>query len=159
MRLNELAIQHHLWVERMGWHNVTVLEALGLIASEVGETADETLGAVLPPDFAEELADTTLRTLDLAVDHGMDVEAAVGTEKVVWRTATLHGHLAEVMIDLSRCVNAARKEIPGDDFTHSVSRLLARLHSLALLTGVDLHAELVRKMAINETRGTRGRRQ
>ena len=37
MHLNEIATKHNEWVERMGWHNKTVLEALALIASEVGE--------------------------------------------------------------------------------------------------------------------------
>ena len=35
MQINEIAARQYDWVERMGWHNKTVLEALALIASEV----------------------------------------------------------------------------------------------------------------------------
>lgn len=37
MNINDICTQ----VERMGWHNKTVLEALALIASEVGEAVNE----------------------------------------------------------------------------------------------------------------------
>lgn len=40
--INQIAKRHYAWVDRMGWHNKTVLEALALISSEIGEAADIT---------------------------------------------------------------------------------------------------------------------
>ena len=90
MDINDIATRHYEWVEQMGWHNKTVLEALALIASEVGEAAAESgdndamLAALaritesigraanqcrkgeVGENFGTELADIILRTLDLA---------------------------------------------------------------------------------------------
>jgi hypothetical protein len=33
MKINEIAEKNYLWVEKMGWHNKTTLEALALVAS------------------------------------------------------------------------------------------------------------------------------
>jgi hypothetical protein len=41
MEINEIAKKQFEWVDRMGWHNKTVLESLALIASEVGEAVNE----------------------------------------------------------------------------------------------------------------------
>jgi NTP pyrophosphatase (non-canonical NTP hydrolase) len=93
MDINELAAKQYDWVERMGWHNKTVLEALALIASEVGEAVNECRGEAPTPEFGSELVDIILRVVDLAQ----------------WQQ-------------------------------------------------IDLNDEIVKKMAINEARGTRGRR-
>lgn len=93
MDINDLAAKQYDWVERMGWHNKTVLEALALIASEVGEAVNECRGEVPTPEFGSELVDIILRVVDLAQ----------------WQQ-------------------------------------------------IDLNKEIVKKMAINEARGTRGRR-
>ena len=77
MQINEMAARQFEWVERMGWHNKTVLEALALIASEVGEAVNECRGEVPTEDFAEELADIILRTADLAEWQKIDLAAAV----------------------------------------------------------------------------------
>ena len=74
MNINELAKQNYDWVERMGWHNKTTLEALALVASEVGEAINECRGEKPTPEFAEELADIVLRVLDIAHWQGIDME-------------------------------------------------------------------------------------
>ena len=74
MNINELAKQNYDWVERMGWHNKTTLEALALVASEVGEAINECRGEKPTPEFAEELADIVLRVLDIAHWQGIDIE-------------------------------------------------------------------------------------
>lgn len=74
MNINELAEQNYDWVERMGWHNKTTLEALALVASEVGEAINECRGEKPTPEFAEELADIVLRVLDIAHWQGIDIE-------------------------------------------------------------------------------------
>lgn len=75
--INELCARQYDWVERMGWHNKTVLEALALIASEVGEAVNECRGDKPTEAFGEELADILLRTFDLAQWQGIDLEAAI----------------------------------------------------------------------------------
>ena len=77
MDINEIAVKHHDWVERMGWHNKTVLEALALIGSEVGEAVNECRGDEPTENFATELADIILRTADLAHTHGINLAATI----------------------------------------------------------------------------------
>jgi NTP pyrophosphatase (non-canonical NTP hydrolase) len=77
MHLKEIADKQFDWVERMGWHNGTVLEKLALIASEVGEAVNECRGDKPADNFGTELADIILRTVDLAVEQGVDIEAVI----------------------------------------------------------------------------------
>jgi len=61
----------------MGWHNKTPLEALALVASEVGEAINECRGLEPSPEFGEELADIILRVLDLAHWQNIDIEKEI----------------------------------------------------------------------------------
>lgn len=78
MNINEMAQAQHDWVERMGWHNKTNLEALALILSEIGEAANECRGETPTDNFGEELADIVLRTMDLAMGSYLDLGESVG---------------------------------------------------------------------------------
>ena len=77
MKINKLAKKQHDWVERMGWHNKTVLEMLALVTSEVGEAVNECRGDKPTRKFGIELADIILRTVDLAHSQGIDLEAVI----------------------------------------------------------------------------------
>lgn len=77
MDINKIAEAQYDWVERMGWHNKTVLEALALIASEVGEAVNECRGDYPTPEFGTELADIILRVSDLAQWQGIDLAKAI----------------------------------------------------------------------------------
>jgi NTP pyrophosphatase (non-canonical NTP hydrolase) len=77
MRLKDIGQRQFDWVERMGWHNKSVLESLALIASEVGEAVNECRGDTPTPEFASELADIILRIVDLAHEQGIDLEEAI----------------------------------------------------------------------------------
>lgn len=77
LSLKELAERQFDWVERMGWHNKTVLEALALIGSEVGEAVNECRMEEPSAKLAEELADIILRTIDLAEWQGINIQEAV----------------------------------------------------------------------------------
>ena len=79
--INEIAQANFQWVEEMGWHNKTVLEALALVASEVGEAINECRQQEPTPEFAEELADIVLRVLDIAHWQGIDMNQAI-TDKM-----------------------------------------------------------------------------
>lgn len=157
MQFNEIGAQHFAWVEAMGWHNKTVLESLALIGSEIGETAAECLTGTPTEAFGEELADIVLRTVDLAHDKGIDLDAAVATAQVAWRTGSLLEDFAELWVDFATWANAARKAQLGDDFTQAMARVMRRVLDLAERHHVDLRANVLRKMEINLSRGTRGR--
>jgi NTP pyrophosphatase (non-canonical NTP hydrolase) len=157
MNLNQIADTHFAWVERMGWHNKTVLEAIALIASEVGEAAAECLEGAPTEAFGEELADIALRTVDLAKWQGVTLSDVVDTSQVTWHGKTLLEQFADVLVDLARWVNTARSATLSPEFGALTGRILSRVLVLAEQNGVDLEAQILRKMAINEQRGTRGR--
>jgi len=75
--IKQLTHTHSAWVARMGWHNKTVLEALALIASEVGEAVNECRGEKPTENFGEELADICLRVFDLAHTEGVDLTKCI----------------------------------------------------------------------------------
>ncbi len=77
MNINEIAEKQYEWVERMGWHNKTVLESLALIASEVGEAINECRNGSPSEDFGTELADIILCVADLAHWEGIDLAAKI----------------------------------------------------------------------------------
>ena len=77
MNINEIAKQNYIWVEKMGWHNKTTLEALALVASEVGEAINECRNETPTEAFGEELADVILRVLDIAHWQGIDIEKEI----------------------------------------------------------------------------------
>ena len=77
MKINDIAEKNYLWVEKMGWHNKTTLEALALVASEVGEAINECRHEKPTEAFGEELADIVLRVLDIAHWHEIDMEEKI----------------------------------------------------------------------------------
>ena len=81
--INEIAKRQHEWVERMGWHNKSVLESLALVASEVGEAVNECRGKEPTPNFEIELADIILRTMDLAYSQGIDLEKVIKAKMLI----------------------------------------------------------------------------
>ena len=155
---NGIAEKHYAWVERMGWHNKTVLEALALIASEVGEAAAECFGEKPTEAFGEELADIVLRTADLAKWQGVNLAAVVRDAAVEWRGQGLLEAFAEVMVDVAKWVNTARQETLDASFGKAMGRVTRRVADMADYAGLDLEDAVLRKMAVNEQRGTRGRR-
>jgi len=81
MKINEIAEKNYQWVEKMGWHNKTTLEALALVASEVGEAINECRNEKPTDAFGEELADIILRVLDIAHWQGINIEKEI-TDKM-----------------------------------------------------------------------------
>ena len=77
MTISEVATLTWQWVETMGWHQKTPLESLALIASEVGEAVNECRHETPSPKLGEELADIILRTLDLAHELDIPIEAMI----------------------------------------------------------------------------------
>lgn len=83
MDINEIAEKQFDWVERMGWHNKTVLEALALIASEVGEAVNECRGEVPTVELGTELADIILRVADLAQWQKINLAEVIAAKMAV----------------------------------------------------------------------------
>lgn len=157
LNLNALGQQHGAWVERMGWHNKTVLEGLALIASEIGEANAECVGRFDREKFGEELADIVLRTVDMAFTENVNLDDAVAQVNISWQSLTLNGRMAEILIDYAAWTNTARKTELGPDFHAGMVRFIARVLDLARQLDIDLQDHLRRKVAKNELRGTRGR--
>jgi NTP pyrophosphatase (non-canonical NTP hydrolase) len=115
--LNSLCARQFDWVERMGWHNKSVLEALALIASEVGEASDELdwndpIQAKMAgisrsvakavnccrhteptENFKVELADICLRVFDLSHSQGINLEKEVLTKMEINEARGTRGRL------------------------------------------------------------------
>lgn len=77
MNISDMCKAQFDWVESVGWHNKTVLEALALIGSEVGEAVNECRGETPTENFGEELADIVLRVADLAEWQGIDLQKKI----------------------------------------------------------------------------------
>jgi NTP pyrophosphatase (non-canonical NTP hydrolase) len=78
MNLNDIASRHHEWTGRMGWNGQhTPLESLALVASEVGEAANEARGLVPTDKYDSEVADIILRSLHILKERGSDPEAVI----------------------------------------------------------------------------------
>lgn len=158
LSLNEIALKNHAWVERMGWHNKSTLESFALIASEVGEAIEALLYGKDEDLIGEELADIVLRISDLAVATGRDLEALVEAANPERNTLYASEELAEIMVDVARGINACRKESLGDDFDNALGAITSRVLEFADRQDLDLKMAINRKMAVNEMRGTRGRK-
>lgn len=160
MNLDEIANQHHGWVERMGWHNKTVLESLALIASEIGEAAGECVdGMVIPERFGEELADIILRCVDLAKTEGVNLTEQVtrAQPELVWLGESAAERIAEILVDYAKWTNTARKVPLGPDFGEGMGQVVARVIALADWHHIDLNTAVHLKLKKNELYGTRGR--
>jgi NTP pyrophosphatase (non-canonical NTP hydrolase) len=84
MSINDTARQHHAWLVEMGWATAsTPLEQIALIASEIGEAANECRGAVPTEKLGSELADIVLRTLGLAERLGINMEAEIAAKMAI----------------------------------------------------------------------------
>lgn len=155
---NQLAAEHYAWVERMNWHQVPTIGALGLIASEVGEAFAECVGNKITDRFADELADIALRTLDIAHWNGIDIARALEEVAPAWKTLTPTERLGEISTELALWINSARKETIGTDFTQSMACVLWRVIDVAKGLKLDLMGAVRAKRQRNEVNGTRGRK-
>lgn len=70
-----IAALQRRWVKSMPWRDKTPLEALALIASEIGEAVNECRGDTPTAELGTELADIVLRTFDLAEMLGIDIDS------------------------------------------------------------------------------------
>ncbi|TKA91782.1 hypothetical protein FAZ79_00310 [Guyparkeria sp. SB14A] len=93
MGINAIASSQHDWVERMGWHNKTALEALALIGSEVGEAVNECRGEAPSAEFGSELEDIVLRVADLAKSEGVNLAEEIRSKMAINEKRGTRGRL------------------------------------------------------------------
>lgn len=75
------------FLKRMGWWKVkTPLESLALVASEIGEAANECRGEEPTEQFKEEIADIVLRCFGIAAEEGFDLSNACCDKIKKWQT-------------------------------------------------------------------------
>lgn len=162
LSFDDLVFSHCNWVDSMGWHKSTVLEGLALIYSEVSE-AFELVSQVESLEFRYELADIALRLMDQMYVRGFKVELPdYEVRGVVPYTSFSKQILAEqylvkVLVDLGVCVNSCRHGEVGDRFGVYMGRCLDYLFKLGGELGFDLLEVVAQKMAVNFSRGSRGR--
>ncbi len=75
--ITELAKEHNKWLVEMGWNKTNPLEQLALIASEIGEAVNECRGTEPTDKLGSELADIMLRTMGMAEQFGINIEAEI----------------------------------------------------------------------------------
>lgn len=157
MNFNQLAEKQYQWVEDMKWHNKTVLEALALISSEVGEAAYEYLDDKPTEHFGEELADIMLRALDLGYWQKVDLNKEVENACIEWKYKNIPKMFMQLSYEFGNLVNTSRKAQLDSTFGHSLGLFIKAVVEIAQLSHVDLEKEILNKMEINLMRGTRGR--
>lgn len=159
--LNEIAQTHFRWVEACGWHNKTVLEALALIASEVGESFQELLNNDTGSKFATELCDITLRIIDLCVLLSIDIDKSYSEEL---SGMAVDSHLSNehllglICVHLAKAVNIARKSPNQSIFGIELVSIVVICKYLCVRNKNDFEDLLSKKMLINAKNGTRGRK-
>ena len=121
MKINTIAEQNYQWVEKMGWHNKTPLEALALVASEVGEAINECRNEQPTDAFGEELADVILRVLDLAHWQGLDMEKEIAQKMLKNEHTNLLG-LRGLMEQNLRTQDYHHAFIYGEQFVVALSK-------------------------------------
>jgi len=149
-QLTELAARHHAWVDRMGWHNKTTLETLGLIGTEIVEAQEQIL-------LYQELP---LNAKPSGFDEfwaGLSEELAERAGPTIWKSRLAENAIAELLIDWKQCMNAARKAHLDEDFMENFGKLVRRVMDYAEAVEFDLIGQVKRKMALNAENGTRGR--
>lgn len=163
LSLNEIAQTHFNWVESCGWHNKTVLEALALIASEVGESFQELLNKNTSEKFATELCDITLRVIDLCVLLSFDIDK-IYTDIVTsmpvseFENFSNSDLLGLICVHLSKAVNIARKNPNQSDFGFELVTVVALCKYICVKNFNNFEELLAQKMLLNAKNGTRGRK-
>lgn len=158
MTYNDLGARHYAWVEEMGWHNRSHLEAFGMIYSEVGEAAGEITPQGISNEFPLELADIVLRSVDEAIVLGLNIDFErqhYSPDRPAYRT--IQACLLQMTTELGKGVNAARSnDVEG--MATSLVRTLMLCEETASRSSIDLQAITESKMLANHGRGNRGRK-
>lgn len=158
MNWNEIAKNHHAWVDSMGWHKSTHLEVAGLVGSEIGEMAAEIDQAgLMLPGFSVELSDVLLRLLDQSYGKVEDFDKVLNAPRPLPEAYTAETAVLGLLKMWYPWLNTARKTEPGPEHIEGSKRLMAECAAIAKHFGFDIKAVVIRKMTENFTRGNKGR--
>ena len=184
MKIKETTIIHSAWVGAMGWHDKRMLEYLGLIASEIGEAADEAPGNQITDKFGSEVIDIVLRVIDCAYMHGVNLLAesqlllgnpktsldreslsfsdlahfaAMSTSFGPRPEETVREQLLAMMPDLARAMNDCRGATLSSTFGMHLTKVFLGALQLAHRYGINVDATIQAKIEKNALKGNRGR--
>jgi len=79
-------------------------------------------------------------------------------ERMGWHNKTALESLALIASEVGEAVNECRGDVPTPEFGTELADIILRVADLAHWHGIDLAEKIAVKMAINEARGTRGRK-
>lgn len=146
------------WVESVGWHNKTDLEAVALIASEVGELAAELLANDDFEALQEEAADIALRLIDLIHPYQLSIADEIQSYYTSAYIVPMGEQTLHLMALTGRLANLFRGGVVDTLSLRSVScEIIARLEYLLASEGSLLPKACEKKFNKNQLRGTRGR--
>lgn len=157
IKYNQFAAVHFNWVESMGWHNKTKIEALALTISEIGEAMNECRRDKPTNLFGDELADVILRLMDYLTWSNVDIDRLLlSCKKIEIATPDLKPleYLAKISIKLNRLIH---NEIKNESKYSSAATVIRMVESLALFYDINLELCIKTKIQINADRGNRGR--
>jgi NTP pyrophosphatase (non-canonical NTP hydrolase) len=78
MNIEKASYHHYEWLKEMGWTGkLTPLEQLALIASEIGEAANECRGETPTDKLGSELADIVLRVFGMSEELNINIEQEI----------------------------------------------------------------------------------
>jgi len=78
-------------------------------------------------------------------------------ERMNWHNKLPLEYLGLIASEIGEAVNECRGEEPTESFGEELADIILRTMDCAEEFGVDIEAEVLRKMSINESRGTKGR--
>ena len=78
-------------------------------------------------------------------------------ERMGWHNKTPLEFLALIASEVGESVNECRGERPTENLGEELADIILRVTDLAHHCDIDIQAQVLRKMKINEDRGTRGR--
>jgi NTP pyrophosphatase (non-canonical NTP hydrolase) len=154
-KINDIAKKHYDWIDSKGWHKSTVLESIGLIGSEIGESIQE----VYDNDQEKlvlEIADIYLRCMDLGVKTNIDLDIK-RLEKEEWFNnfdllkygKSILEQLAYLTIPFAKLANTGRYEVLPKEFEDTLVTFMLSVEKICEINKIDLFETVEIKMDIN----------
>ena len=163
VNLNSIGLYHRAWVQSVGWADITDLEALAMIASEIGEAADEWLsgcenGDGLGKGLVSEVGDIVLRVMSWMISYDCLPGSVIRNLDVPADGSHPGQLLLRMTAELGKAVNDCRgKERPTRAAIEAMGRVILLAQQLAVWREESLLDAMCFKLSLNKQNGTRGR--
>jgi len=159
MRYNTISKKHCSWLAKSGLIGAgTPAGQIALIVSEIGGAANECGGEKPAAKLGARLANIVLRSLGLLENVGVtDIDRPLKILRAAYDIPDkpLEG-LAAFTSHLASCLEAIYDN-DITDITYSLAQLIIHTESFAEEFGINLNAEIRKKMRANGLNGTKGR--